>query len=740
MHVYLQIIDAPGLLERLVQILRIVNWGPNLADMISHNIVSQTPITSDILTFFSSALGVSDWDHFASLESIVTPEGGTASGAGSATAGSPVRPSAGTGGGLSTPPGRNRDLSTLDDEDITAELLNSFSPTQTDGSNPHGGGVMDLSNIVSVMQVARNLGIADMTPLGEALLSATNTPLAPHETLLAQRATAGTQSARRQSLLNISPARAKKELQFHAMLLNPYQIELVFVLCTLLSGRRKIAVQQRLHVAELDTVLLRMFDRMSWGAPPLNPGAAPQHIHGPNCECDAESPVRVQFLRLVHNFYDRDFLGNDNKLLMLSAAERLFVQQERADMEIPREVTEHSGLLCKIIHTLAKEPPESIYKFWLSACVENFLRGCGRMGQFLVSKLGMLEFTVKQIVQHDLAGTASLQTFFDLLGEILKCNHSLLDQFSAQLSEEDFQKVCKVTMANLVDSNVFVRSLYLSVEMIAYSYGGCERNDVLYPHPTSGMDLFGFHVNSLNAPHSQLPQQRSGALSYLRDTWVQFEPAVLSRRAVPLSSAQLAAGVGSKVSPKAGRSDSTASTPGRSHVDTSGESSASSSFGTNIIGALKDIRKATKHFLNFGDNVRTTSHEPVGKPSAADEADRESEFFDCRSSPPAAASRHSQDFVSAVPRPTVVPVDESVQHMLLATSRESTSEEVEAHLRAAPQLVIPDNLSRIVKFLAEEKINIVVRLMSTVSLSTINHENICCLNTVILILLLEHKR
>ncbi len=710
--------------------------------MISHNIVSQTPITSDILNFFSSSLGVSDWDHFASLESIVTTEGGNISGAASPPAGSPVRTNGG-GGGPSTP-SRNRDLSTLDDEDITAELLNSFSPTLPDGSNhPHGSSAMDLSNIVSVMQVARNLGIADMTPLGEALLSATNTPLVHHEAFLSQRS----QTARRQSLHNISPARAKKELQFHAMLLNPYQIELVFVLCTLLSGRRKIAVQQRLHTASLETVLLRMFDRMSWGSPPLNPGAAPQHIHGPNCECDAESPVRVQFLRLVHNFYDRDFLGNDNKLLMLSAAERLFVQQERADMEIPREMNDNSGLLCKIIHTLSKEPPESIYKFWLSACVENFLRGCGRMGQFVVSKLGRLEYTVKQIVQHDLEGNASLQTFFDLLGEILKCNHSLLDTFNTQLSEEDFQKVCKVTMANLVDSNVFVRSLFLSVEMIAYSYGSCERNDVLYPHPASGMDLFGFHMNSLSAPHSTLPQQRSGALGYLRDTWVQFEPTVLSRRAVPLSSAQLAtdaaaasAGTGSKVSPK-GRSDSAASTPGRSGVDTSGESSAASSFSTNIIGAFKDIRKATKHFLNFGDNVKpttSTSHEIVTKPSA-DEAEHESEYFDCRSSPPAASRSHSSSVPDAL-GPVTVPVDALVQQVLLAASQENISETVEEQLRAAMPLMVPDNLSRIVRFLTEEKINIIVRLMSTVSLSTINHENICCLNTVVLILLLEHKR
>jgi hypothetical protein len=40
-----------------------------------------------------------------------------------------------------------------------------------------------------------------------------------------------------------NPKVAKKELQFHAMLLAPHQIELIFVMCTLLSGRRKINLQ-----------------------------------------------------------------------------------------------------------------------------------------------------------------------------------------------------------------------------------------------------------------------------------------------------------------------------------------------------------------------------------------------------------------------------------------------------------------------------------------------------------------
>jgi hypothetical protein len=61
-------------------------------------------------------------------------------------------------------------------------------------------------------------------------------------------------------------------------------------------------------------------------------------------------------------------------------------------------------------------------------------------------------------------------------------------------------------------------------------------------------------------------------------------------------------------------------------------------------------------------------------------------------------------------------------------------------LESAPSPQVPQNINRIAGFLQEEKIHVIVRLMSTVSLTTINHENICCLNTALMLILLDHKR
>ena len=45
------IIEMPGLLDKMVILLRLVNYGPELADLIKYNTVAQTPLTSDIFQF-----------------------------------------------------------------------------------------------------------------------------------------------------------------------------------------------------------------------------------------------------------------------------------------------------------------------------------------------------------------------------------------------------------------------------------------------------------------------------------------------------------------------------------------------------------------------------------------------------------------------------------------------------------------------------------------------------------------
>ena len=790
----------PHILSRLVQILRVVNFGPNLADLISHNIVTQMPITSDILTFCSSSLGISDWDHFSSLESIVAADETR-----SKAMMSPPSKCGSNITGSSTISGKGRSVDTdasltmsharnttataraTDDDDIIQELLSSFSPNSGSSGSQRA---MDLSSIINVMQVARSLGIADMTPLGEQLLDAqrhfAGSPLSGTNDSLdgashrwhGRSPPIGSASCAK-GLKDINPKRAKKELQFHAMLLSPHQIELIFVLCTLLSGRRKIQIQQQLAALGLEAVLLRMFDRMSWTAAGARP-PPPRHIHGPSCECDPESTFRVQFLRLVHNFYDRDFLGNSNKFAVLSAAEKIFVQSgKNAIASSAIDMSADCGLLDKTMSALSSQEPDSVYRFWLSACVENFLRGSGRMGQLLVARAGLLTSTVKLIVQpssslsiNQVAST-SLQTCFDLLGELVKCNQPVLEMLDASLTNEEFNRLLYVIMNNLVDSNVFVRSLLLSMEILS-----CSGSDNCFSDALP-LTEFGYYLNSLSDAASKQPADRTQQqqqhqsthpprTGYLTSTWIQFEPVVLSHLAIDIFKRKPAHRC---ASPRTVKVAVERSSPKAKSCH--GMLSAGEKF-------LKDIRRATKHFLKFGESVSDSgmnvkenrAHALLDTRSAMDEmmdddmldviTPKVDEYYTPPEQPVydkqrSNSGRHRLRVDSEL-LDSVIAFESSrsssstsLQHSCDATSSPLRSATTNGRLdpnhkdrRSPPKspssLTVPHSLLRISLFLSQEKVPIVLRLMGVVSLRSVNHENVCCLNTVLSILLIENRR
>jgi hypothetical protein len=63
-----------------------------------------------------------------------------------------------------------------------------------------------------------------------------------------------------------SPKDAANELQFNAFLLAPFQVEVLFVLCTLLGGRRKLDAQTVLRDCGLIPILDELFHRLSFGS------------------------------------------------------------------------------------------------------------------------------------------------------------------------------------------------------------------------------------------------------------------------------------------------------------------------------------------------------------------------------------------------------------------------------------------------------------------------------------------
>lgn len=322
------------------------------------------------------------------------------------------------------------------------------------------------------------------------------------------------------------PEDASNEMQFNALLLAPYQVEVLFVLCTLLGGRRKIDTQRILARLGIVSVLDEMFERLSWGPatnqPPPGSNAdntfeamgggvdgseatettqqeqqqqqagvagvggaesfdptaqqEPQQqggIHGPGCECNPESALRVQYLRLLHNFCDRDCDNYAGRRLLLSPSEREYVfgppVQRRTSSGRMRRDRLRPGLFSKIISAFIREPDDSPYKFWLASCAESYLRGSSPKEQMFAVESGLLSHLVDDVLTDRLHCAGSLQTAFDLLGELCKGNVDALHVLVGGLDEERFRRLMSVAAANLVDSNVFMRALLLSVERVTAS-------------------------------------------------------------------------------------------------------------------------------------------------------------------------------------------------------------------------------------------------------------------------------
>jgi Trpc4-associated protein len=299
--------------------------------------------------------------------------------------------------------------------------------------------MVDVSNLLSVIQVAQSLGIAAVSSEEDSWLLSL---LQMHTSLASVLAPRGRRTDGGRAGRPRSPVDARKELQFYAMLLAPHQVELLFVICTLLSGRRKIDVQQRLAALGLADVLTLMYGRLSWDSPPFLGPNPIEHIHGPGCECNPESALRVQYLRLVHNFYDRDFLGNANKHIILTDAEKAMLARCSRPEEAMREggllisiTGKDRGLISRIMGTLLREPPESIYRFWLSSCLEAFLRGSGKEQQLFVALSGVMNHTVSHVVNMGVRPSVNLQTSFDLLGELVKGNEHTVAMLEAALAD-----------------------------------------------------------------------------------------------------------------------------------------------------------------------------------------------------------------------------------------------------------------------------------------------------------------
>ncbi len=416
--------------------------------------------------------------------------------------------------------------------------------------------------------------------------------------------------------LSITVAEARTELEFYGVSLTAFQTEVLFVLCSLLGGRRKISFQDSM-VGEMGLLeaLTAMFPRLSWGkrarhlhhaaAPPggvegqpifvnMETGEVvglealaglprvnweamdmvdnvgddldyassdyqeaprgsddeegsedwngsdtqegddedededgedeeedgePTRIHGEHCNCQPDSALRIQYLRLLHNALDRDDAGAfpHLKSRALGSGERealLRGDTEGALQAAARAARgeEAKGVVALVLEALGKEAKDSAVRFWLSSSLEAFLRGAGPSAQAHVARAhpGLIgeRLLGQEVLAEGLEVVPGLkQSAFDLLGELTRSHPWMLAQVEAGVEGKDGRLEAAI-LHNLVDSNVFLRSVLMTLYV--------EDREL-----EEGEDLSAGVGRLALGEADERNEQDDEGFSYLRQTWTR---------------------------------------------------------------------------------------------------------------------------------------------------------------------------------------------------------------------------
>lgn len=266
------------------------------------------------------------------------------------------------------------------------------------------------------------------------------------------------------------------------------QVEVLFMLAMLAGSGRKSVVNQQLAKFNIIGMLSRLFHKLQWEA--SDEESAHQRLHGANCQCNPIATIKIQFLRLVHNFCDREGSERTNKRLLLSShdlrvTQLLFRHEGSLSVQLATELNNDPqrynpedpmqvGLLYKLVKVMMLEDPNSQHRFWIASTVEAYLRSGTIEEQLLFSAWGITTHILEQMLDSGFKGPGMLQTNFDLLGELLKFNVAQFEFVEAYLGPDRVQSLMRLAVTHLIDSNVFLRTVMLSLSHLSKTHPDIE--------------------------------------------------------------------------------------------------------------------------------------------------------------------------------------------------------------------------------------------------------------------------
>ena len=175
------------------------------------------------------------------------------------------------------------------------------------------------------------------------------------------------------------------------------QLDLLFILSSLISGWRKVDVQRLCAKHGLVKVLCSFIDAVPWGDKPV--------VARNGFTYDIDSSMKLQLLKIVVNFADRK---SEFKAMLLTPLEL------RQALNGVFESNPDKGVITKIIHLIMHNEGDSVITVWMCACIEAFLRGADPRFHWWITQSGLIEYLVNVLTKK------SSQQLYDLVSETIK--------------------------------------------------------------------------------------------------------------------------------------------------------------------------------------------------------------------------------------------------------------------------------------------------------------------------------
>eukprot|EP00753_Platysulcus_tardus_P001326 PLAT11273.1.p1 GENE.PLAT11273.1~~PLAT11273.1.p1 ORF type:complete len:773 (-),score=458.25 PLAT11273.1:58-2289(-) len=272
----------------------------------------------------------------------------------------------------------------------------------------------------------------------------------------------------------LPPAPMLQMSTLRALTIASHHMEVMFVLSSLLGGKRKRDVLTDLARLRLLQPLHTVFRRQNWQQLPAEELTK---VHGPDCQCQPDDALKVQLVRLLQHYgsttdaaVKRSLLYSSAKRVELAAALEKEAdaamragQLDKLDGILSR-LPKADGILSSALAVFLSKPADKNYSFSIACCLEVFARLAPPIYQLYLARQGLLSFLVEEIISAP-AESGALQVYFDLLGELVKFNPVIFADLAALLATDDKLNALMTSMATqLIDSNMLLRSITLSVD------------------------------------------------------------------------------------------------------------------------------------------------------------------------------------------------------------------------------------------------------------------------------------